>query len=109
MGLLLQRLLQHFQHQCKVAEDIESLPLVPLAADGVSVPFASALPQALMQALSQWAARGMRVESSAPADLSMKVSLLIMECLGVMAMLVWANDQALVCKWFVACLDKLQC
>ena len=53
--------------------------------------------------------RHMLLECSALAGLRQQYSALMSECSGVMARLVWAQDQPLVCRYLIACLDKMSC
>ena len=53
--------------------------------------------------------RHMLLECSALAGLRQQYSALMSECSGVMARLVWAEDQPLVSRYIIACLDKMSC
>ena len=52
--------------------------------------------------------RHVLMECSALADLRVAFAPLIAECSGIMARLVWANDQPLVSKYIIACLDRAE-
>ena len=53
--------------------------------------------------------RHVLLERLALADLRGKFSPLVAECSGVMARLVWANNQPMVSRYIIACLDRMSC
>ncbi len=51
--------------------------------------------------------RHMLLECPALADLRLQFSSLLLPCSGVMRRLLWAKDQHEVCRYIIACLDRM--
>ena len=51
--------------------------------------------------------RHMLLECPALADLRLQFSSLLLPCAGVMRRLLWAKDQHEVCRYIIACLDRM--